>query len=178
MIALFALAALQAASAIKQADEIRSSADLTRSLNEVNAKYAEMDANEAEVFGDTQAARYQSTIDSTLGAQKTAYASQNVDIGFGTAADVQKETSLTGALNIIDIKNQAHMKALGLRKEARNIRQSSSMSRSQSEINANATLTSGILNASATGYRASTQLPSGDNGTKPSVLGTANRTGG
>ena len=172
-VVLFALAALQAASALKQADEIRRSADLTNQLNEINAKYADYDAYQTETFGQTEAARYQTTIDQTLGAQRAGYAAGNVDVNFGTAAEVQNETKLTGVLNIIDIQQQARMKAQGYRREARNIRSGMSVARSQAEMQANATVTAGLLNAGATGYRAYTQL--GDDGLKPNVEGKANK---
>jgi hypothetical protein len=177
MIWMYALAALQAGTALKQADEIRQGAELTNALNEVNAKYVEQDAYEAQKFGDTQVANYEKQIDQTVGAQKAGYASAGVDVGFGTAAEVQNETKLNGVLNILDIQNQARAKARGLTLQARNIRQGMSVGRSQSEINASATETSGILNAGATGYRAYTQESGNDTGLKNEALGGSNRTG-
>lgn len=153
MVALFALAAYQAVSALKQADEIRQSAELTNRLNEVNAKYADIDAYETEKFGFTEAASYQPNIDKTLAAQRSGYASQNVDINFGTAADVQEETKLVGNLNILDIQNQARMKALGFKQQAANIRSGMSVTKSQAEINSNSVASSGVTNAAGTAFR-------------------------
>lgn len=170
---LFALAAAQAISAAKQADEIRMQAELQANLNEVNAKYAEHDAYEAYKFGETEVARYEPQIDETVGAQRAVMASQGVDVSYGTGAELQQQTRLTGTLNILDIQNQARMKAEGYSAQARNIRQSSSVQKSKSEIAANDTEVSGIINAGATGYRGYTQL--GPN--NPNTLGTSNKTG-
>ena len=173
---LIALAALQAASALKQADEITMAAELNNQLSEVNAKYAEYDAYTAERFGFTESAAYQKNIDEVLGGQRAGYASQGVDIGYGTAAEVQNETKLTGALNIIDIQNQATMKAQGYLHQARNIRQGMSVAKSQAEIQANTVGTAGILNAAGTGYRGYTQMS--PDGLKKTVEGTSNKSSG
>lgn len=177
MIFIAALAAAQALSGMKQAEDIRMSQDLTNHLNEINARYAEYDAYEAKKFGDTEVARYQPNIDNTVAAQRAGYASEGVDVSFGTAAEVQQETKMTGALNIIDIQNQARMKALGFTQQARNLRQSGSVANAQADINAHSAEVSGILNAGATGYRGYTQSQFNSDGLRTGALGTSDRTG-
>lgn len=172
---LLALAAAQAYSGYKQSEEIKQAAELQNALNEINAEYTEHDAYEAYKFGETEAAAYEPKISQTIGAQRTAYASEGVDVGYGTAAEVQKETRLTGQLNIIDIQNAARMKSLGLRQQADNIRRGMSVTKSQAEINADATLSKGALDAGATGYRGATQY-FGDN--NPQTLGGSNKSSG
>ena len=145
------VAGLQIASGLQQAQMIRRQARLTEQLNEMNARFAEIDAYEAEKFGYSEAAAYQTQIDATVGQQKVAFAAQGVDVNFGTAAQLQAETRLTGFLNTIDIQNQARAKARGIRNEASNIRLGSYMSRSQAEINASAVQTQAFLGAANTG---------------------------
>ena len=102
------LAAYQVISGAQQAETLRRNADFNRQLDALNAKYAEIDAWKMEQQGETMAARYQSSVDHVLATQRVAQASQNVDVGFGTAAALQAETKLTGFLNQLDIRNQAH----------------------------------------------------------------------
>ena len=148
------VAALQVWSGLQQAQMMRRQAKLTEQLNEMNARFAEIDAYEEEKFGYSEAAAYQTQIDATVGQQRVAFAAQGVDVSFGTAAQLQAETRLTGFLNTIDIQNQARAKARGLRNEAANIRLGSYMGRSQAEINASAAQTQGILGAVNTGVTA------------------------
>src|SRR5574343_781094 len=115
---LLALAAIQGFSAYKQSEETREAAEFQNKLDAINEKYAEYDAHQAEIFGATEAARYDVQIKGTIGAQKLALAGEGVDVSYGTAKELQKETELIGTLNLIDIQNEARMKAIGLKREA------------------------------------------------------------
>lgn len=149
------IAAYQIWSGLQQAESIRESAKLTKEISEMNAKYAEIDAYEAEKSGYGDTARYQTTIDNTIADQRTGYAAQNVDVNFGTAAEVQADTKLTGFLNQLDIQKQARAKALGYKREARQIRLQGSMGNIQARSNASATVTTGLIhgaNTALSGY--------------------------
>lgn len=148
--AALAVAAAQVISSYQQADSIRESAKLQRKIDELNAEFIDIDAYEAEKAGFSESARYQNVIDSTVSDQRVAYASQNVDVSFGTAAQVQAETKLTGELNILDIQKNAYNKALGLKQQANNVRLGSKFSSIQSDLQANSVQTAGLLNAGAT----------------------------
>lgn len=152
--AVAAMATLNVMSGFQQAEMIGRQADLTERLGEMNAKYAEIDAYEAEKFGESEVARYQKVIDSTIADQRLAYASQGVDVNYGTAAEVQEETQLTGFLNKLEIMKAAHSKAKGLRNEAANYRVGGFMNRVQSDMNAYGARASGIMNAANVGLSA------------------------
>lgn len=169
---LFALAAFQAASSAKQAEELRNAADLQNELNKINAKYLDYDAIQAEIFGLTESANYEKEIGRVIGEQRVGYAAQNVDVSYGTAAEVQAETKMVGALNILDIQSQARMRAQGIRQQAQNVRQGGNLQRDQAYVNAEATQTAGLINAGSTGYRGYTQF--GDQ--NPNYSGGSNKT--
>ena len=154
MIAAAALTGLQIWSGYQQANSIRDTARLNRAINAANARYAEIDAMEAEKLGYTQATRYQTVIDSTVSEQRVGYAAQGVDVSFGTAAEVQKESKLMGFLNQLEIQNVARARARGLKIEASNIRLGGQMSNIQSEINQSAARTTGLFSGlnTAVGY--------------------------
>lgn len=147
--ALF-LAGFQIISGIQQAEIVRENARLTKEVNDMNAEYAELDAYRAELNGESQEARYQSVIDSTLGSQKVALASQGVDITFGTAKELEAESKLNGFLNQVDIRNQAHQQALGYKQQARSIRLSGSQAVAQAEVQASAIRNTALISGAKT----------------------------
>jgi hypothetical protein len=157
-----ALAAYQAGSGLRQAQAIRDQADLTRKLNEVNARYAEYDAYNADLNGYAEAAAYQPKIDETVNQQKVAFQAQNVDTTFGTAAEVQKETRSIGLLNQLEMENQARAKARGFLREAERIRNSSNMQSAESDMRANSASISGYAGAFSTGVSAYEKSPFGE----------------
>jgi len=145
------LAALQFLSSVRQGENVRRNAKFGEEFNEINAQFAEVDAIEAEKFGFTQIARYQTVIDKTLGAQKVGFAAQGVDVGFGTAAIIQKEARITGTLNKIDIEQQARERSLGFKREARSLRLRGALGVGVAESRAGAIRTQGAIAAITTG---------------------------
>lgn len=146
------ISAFQLWSGLQQSHMIREQAGLQSRINSLNARYAELDAYEAEKYGFTQASRYQSVIDATVGSQRAAYASQGVDVSFGTAAAVQAESQLAGFLNKLDMQKEARQRALGLKVEASNIRLGGAMQRSQAEIQAFGAMAGGVTSAASTAF--------------------------
>lgn len=151
MYAYLALAALQTVGGFQSADIIRQNGDLSASVNDMNAKYADIDAHNALEAGYTNAARYQNTIDATVGADKTAYASEGVSVGYGTAGDVTTDNKIAGMVNTLQIQRSARDQARGFEGQAINIRLGGQMTRLQSNLNANAAQSSGMMQAISTG---------------------------
>lgn len=140
-----AQAAFEIMSGLQQAELMRESGRLAQDIANMNAQFAEIDAYEAEKFGQTEAARYQTQIDSTVSDQRTIMGAQGVDLTSGTAAAIQQETKLTGFLNTLDIQAQARARALGIKRQASNIRLGGSQAMAQSELNASATTRGAII---------------------------------
>ena len=151
MYAYFALAALQAVGGFQQADIIRQNGDLQSSVNNMNARFADLDAFNAKSAGYSNAARYDSVIDSTVGAGRAAYASENVAVGYGTAGDVEKDNKIAGLVNTLQLKRGAENAAAGYQTQAINIRLGGQMTQLQSGLNASAAQTQGIMSAIGTG---------------------------
>lgn len=150
-IAMGGLAGLQIWNGIQQAEMIRAQGQVQTQIAEMNAKWAEVDAWHAEQQGEEQVARAKTDEIQTIGAQRTALAAADVDVNFGTAAQIQEETKLTGFLNEIDMRNAARAKALGFKREARGTILQDQMQQSQNAMNARAAVTSGLLSAAQTG---------------------------
>lgn len=163
MLPLIALAAYQVISGYQQAETIREQARLKKQIDDINADDAELDAYKAEQYGYTESARYQSVVDQTVAGQRAAYAANNVDVSYGTAAQKQNETRLTGYFNMLEMQRRGKERALGYKREARNIRLGSAFARQQGEIDAASARAHGIssgLSTGITGYsRGSYGLP-------------------
>jgi len=150
MAAAAVLSGLQVYNGLQNADMIRANAKLTAQIAEINAKAREADAFNATADGETDVARYAAVVDGIGAEQQANYAAADVDITFGSAKDFQEESKLNGFLNTLDIREQAHAKALGYQREARSIRLQGAMGQLTSEASAIATRNAGFLNAGAT----------------------------
>lgn len=153
-VALIALAAFQVISAGQQAELQVRAGELDNKIAEMNARFIEQDAFEAESLGLTRAARYQNVIDATISDQRLAFASEDVDVSTGTAAAIQRETKLIGTLNILDIQRSGRLKALGLRDQASNVRLGGQFRLAQSVSDAAGTRAAGIGRGIQTGISA------------------------
>jgi len=151
MIPLLILAGAQIYTGLRQAQLIRSQAELNNEIAEYNAENILQDANEAEKYGFTQSARYANTVDGVVSDQRVAEASANVDVNFGTAADLQQEATFTGFLNTLDIQKEARNKAKGLKDQASNVRLGGQMNLAQGYAQAAETRSAAIINGVATG---------------------------
>lgn len=149
--AIAAVAAFQLISGYQQAEMIREQAQLKKKIDNMNADAADLDAFNAEADGYGGAARYQNVIDSTVSDQRTAYAANNVDVNYGTAAEVQTDTKITGMQNLMDIQKQARNKAYGYKQQAINIRLQGDYTVLQGNINASGAEAQGVANAINTG---------------------------
>jgi len=156
-----AIAALQLWQAHEQSERIDDVAEETARANEANADLIEIDAHAAEQDGFTQSSRYQSTIDTTVGSQRVAFASQDVDVSSGTAKAIQEETRLIGFLNQQAIQTVARNKASGLRMQARNVRIGASLTRAQGDVNSASAFESGLLRGLTTVTLGSSENSSG-----------------
>lgn len=132
-------------SGLQQGETIRANAEVSKQINEANADLIMIDAHNAELDGYSQEARYQDVIDKTISNQRVGFAANNIDVNFGTAAEIQDEAKLVGTLNKIDIVNQAHDKAMGLESQARSVRLQGYLNNAQAQGIASATQNSTIL---------------------------------
>lgn len=151
MWAYAALAAAQLLGGYQQADMIRKNGDLQASINNMNAKYQELDAFNAAKQGYTEADRYAAVADATMAKQKTDLAGQKVDVNYGTATDIEADSKVTTMLNTLEIQRQGREKALGYQTQAINTRLGGQMTELQASMDAAATESKGIFSAISTG---------------------------
>jgi len=89
-----------------------------RTLNRLNARIADYQAKDALERGNAEAARIRQRRNQVVGQQRATFAAQNVDIGTGSAADVQADTVLLSEMDVDTVKANAAREAWGYRTEA------------------------------------------------------------
>lgn len=130
-----------------QSQSIKANAAYQGTIAKINAELSTMQAEDALKRGENQARDYQTEVNNMLSDQRVAYAAQNVDITFGTPADVQKETRLKGALDVLTIKNNAWREAWGYKVEANNSTYQGKFAAITGEGQSRMTLITGGMNA-------------------------------
>lgn len=156
-----AMAGVEVISGLQQADMIQRNAQLSERVNELNAKYADIDAYNARVAGYSHVARYQTVIDQTIGAQREAMAAKGQDVNFGTGAEVQAQSKLNGFLNQLDIQNQARNTAAGYTRQAMGYRLNEGSIAEQANINASGAMTRGLIAGGTLAARGITEFEGG-----------------
>lgn len=145
------MAALQLAGGYFASQNIKATAELNKDIADMNAEFAELDAYDSELEGVTRQGRYQSVIDNTLADQQAIMSAQDIDVNYGSAASIAKETKFTGQLNLMEIEKQAQQQALGYGRQVRDIRLGSEMQKAESKTRAGQALFSGITGAAQSG---------------------------
>lgn len=158
MAAEYAIAGLQLAGGYFASQNIRATALLNREISEMNAQFAELDAYDSILAGETRKTEYQSVVDQTLSDQQTIMAAQGGDIGFGSAGSIAAETTFTADANKMEIQKRAQEQALGYTDQAANFRTSGVLAQSRENARASDVMFQSAVGAAKTGisgYRAS-----------------------
>jgi hypothetical protein len=112
---------------------------------EFNAQMAELQARDAERRGGEAANRHRQQVTRVIGSQRAALAAQGVDVGDGSALDMQIDTASLGELDALQIRNNAAREAFGYRASAIDSRRRGRLGRADSAGQAfNTILTTGI----------------------------------
>lgn len=155
VIASAALAGIQLAGGYFASQNAKVTAKLNRDINELNAEFAELDDHNAKIDGYSEIARYQKVIDQTLGEQQAILTGADVDVNYGSAADIQNETVFIGELNKMELEKQAQESASGFRNQARQYRVSGQLGYSRGIQESETMKLQGLSSAISTGIRAS-----------------------
>ena len=104
-----------------ESDQIDAESELIASQARINAAYAEASAEDALLRGDKEAQDYRSKINQFVGTQRASIAANNIEVGSGTAAQLQDDTLRQGEIDLLTIKNNAYREAWGFETQANNI---------------------------------------------------------
>lgn len=89
---------------------------------EFNANVADLQAEDALQRGVDTESRTRQQIRGVLGAQRATLAGNGVDVGFGSAVDVQADAAYLGELDALTVRNNAAREAWGFRQAAADTR--------------------------------------------------------
>lgn len=151
-------------SSYAEANAARSAGNYAEQNAELNAKLAEMDAKDATRRGDDAANAARKRASQVRGAQRAAFAAQGIDVGQGTALDLQRETEVMGEQEAQMIKNNAWREAWGYQMEAQNQRTAGQFAQSSAQYRANNTVLTGGMRAINSGLRDAYQFSGGFTG--------------
>jgi hypothetical protein len=90
-------------------------------LADYNASVAQLQAQDAVARGAQEESRFRSGVRGLAGSQKAGFAAGNVDVGFGSAVDVQADTAFLGELDALTIRTNAAREAWGYKVQAEDL---------------------------------------------------------
>jgi len=98
-------------------------------LQDFNAHVAELQAADSLDRGNLEADQFRGQVRGTIGTQRVAQAASNVDVGYGSAVDVQADAAYLGKLDEMTIRTNAAREAWGYQVTALNYRQQAKIDR-------------------------------------------------
>lgn len=142
-----AMAGMSIGQAYGQSQALKNQSQFETRQMEINAKFQNMQAEDALRRGEREAVNYQKKVKQTVGAQRAAMAASGIQIDTeGTSAsEIQKQTYEIGAEDAITIKNNAWREAWGFKSQAIQSEMQGAVARSASRnAQFNTFLTGGI----------------------------------
>lgn len=167
--------------AYAQSQAIKARAAYQSTIAKINSELSTMQAEDAIKRGDIEARNYQKEVDQMIGSQRVAYAAQGVDVNFGSAAEIQEETRMQGAIDALKIRNNAWREAWGYRVEANNSTFAGEFAKIEGKSAARQTLLTGGMQALSYGTQAygsfsqSSYFKSGGEGSRASASNPSER---
>lgn len=150
-----AIGIMSVASAYGQSEATKMQGQYQKTMADINARNANLQAEDAIKRGDKASSDYKKKVNQTVGSQKAAFAAQGIDISSGSAQDIVAETYNIGNLDAITIKNNAYREAMGYRSQAFNYGTEGKFAELSANTNARNTLIAGGLQAAGYAYGAS-----------------------
>jgi len=123
---------VRAGRAAQRAGEIeQKAADAQAEVIDWNAGIADLQAEDATARGYEEEHRFRSMVRGVIGTQRAGFAAGNIDVGFGSALDVQADAAFLGELDALTIRNNAAREAWGYKVEGENLRQQADVTREE-----------------------------------------------
>ncbi|HKA75346.1 MAG TPA: hypothetical protein VKE26_26320 [Xanthobacteraceae bacterium] len=112
-----------------QGKAARRAALASAELAEYNAAVADVQARDAVARGAIEEQQFRRDLDVLIGAQRAGYAAGNIDVGYGSAVDVQADAAFLGELDALTIRTNAAREAWGYQVEAVDLRRRAVLAR-------------------------------------------------
>ncbi len=129
-VAMNAVGQIKAGHAQKAAGEAQQAAANSQAdLADYNASVADAQAQDAESRGEIAASNFRRSVKGMIGAQRAGIAAGNIDVGFGSAVDVQADAARLGEMDVATIRTNAAREAWGYQVQATDLRASADIAR-------------------------------------------------
>lgn len=138
----------------------KAQADVSESqagVADYNASVADLQAQDAVERGAEAESRFRTQVRGAIGQQRAGFAGANVDVGFGSAVDVQGDAAYLGELDALTIRTNAARTAWGYQVQAYDYRQQAAIDRKAAANQ----VAAGAQAATAADYQVGTTLLTG-----------------
>lgn len=135
-------------------DRIENEASLIKRQADINTAFADAAAEDALVRGDQAARDFKTKVNLFVGRQRTATASQNIEVNSGTARQLQDDTLRQGEIDLLTIQNNAYREAWGFKVQAQNLQSSADIQAAGASERADASQSGAVFEASTTAIKA------------------------
>lgn len=130
--ALSAYGQIRAGQAAKRAGEAqRDAAESQAQLADYNAAVADIQSRDALERGMEDEQRFRQKVRLLIGEQRAGQAAGNVDVGFGSAVDVQADAAFLGELDALQVRNNAAREAWGYKVQGEDLRKRAEIARKE-----------------------------------------------
>jgi hypothetical protein len=143
-----------AASAYAESESIKAQGGYQRRMGNLNADLAESQSGDALKRAEGAVRDNKNQTRQKVGAQRASLAASGVDVGSGSAAQLQQDTELTGVQDEQTIRNNAIREAWGYRIQASNARAQGNFASITARGQANQTLINGGMRAAGNAFSA------------------------
>jgi hypothetical protein len=129
-----AIGTVKAGNAAQRAGEAQQrAANSEGDLADYNAAVAELQAKDALDRGVEDEQRFRTKVRGAIGAQRAGFAASNIDVGYGSAVDVQADAAFLGELDALTIRSNAAREAWGFKVQAEDNRRRGKIARQEGE---------------------------------------------
>lgn len=130
-----------------QASAQRAQGDYQKKMFEMNARFANLNAEDAIKRGDKEASLVKNRARQMIGAQRSSMAAQGIAVDSGSAMDVQLDTASAGVQDAMTVRNNAWREAWGYRVQAQDLMHQGAMAKIAGRSAASQTLLTGGISA-------------------------------
>lgn len=109
----------------------RAASESQAQLADYNAGVAELQAQDAVARGSLDESRFRQNVRQVIGSQRAGMAAGNVDVGYGSAVDVQGDAAFLGELDALTIRTNAARQAWGYQVTAEDSRRKAAILRKE-----------------------------------------------
>jgi hypothetical protein len=100
-------------------------------IYDYNAQVATLQATDAISRGAEEESRFRAGVRGMIGSQRAGIAASNVDVGFGSAVDVQADAAFLGELDALTVRTNAKREAWGYQVQAEDLRRHAQIARKE-----------------------------------------------